>query len=126
MVHLAEALGVVVEVRNRGTRVRINGDIKCGVPDEWREEIDSKITETHSMLSSLVEHTTHLPKLSNIADSMERIEGKLLSSATGKDHTENKTVLIVLKILGAVIVGLTIVIVYLLTGLKLGWISGLH
>lgn len=124
---MAEVLGDVAGDRNKGSLVvQKNGEFYCGFAKEWQDDVSSKLTETHGMMTNLVEHTAHLPKLSKIADSIETIQDKLLNAATGKDHTENKTVFLILKIFGVVICGLTAVIVYLLTGLHFGFINSLH
>lgn len=117
---------VVGVVKEEGDEMLVNGGLQCGVTEEWRDSIDSKVTETHSMLNTLVNHTSHLTKLTTIADKVTIIEDRLLIAATGKDHIETKTVYMLLKIFGSVIVGLTFVIVFLLTGVHFGWISQLH
>lgn len=111
---------------NDTQNVQVNGESQCGFTGEWQKDIDVKLTETHSMMTNLVEHTAHLSKLDKILDSLEAIQGKLLSSAIGKDDVNTKTVILILKILGIVIAGLTAVIVYLLTGLHLGFVNSLH
>jgi len=107
-------------------KMRTNGEFRCGLDEAWQDDMFGKITETHNMMNSLIEHTSHLPKLTKISDSMTTIEGELINAATGKDHVNTKTVFLILKIFGVVICGLTAVIVYLLTGLHFGWVSSLH
>jgi len=121
-----ECSGVGVEEDEKEVLVHINGELQCGITDEWKEEVEYRVTETHDMMSNLIEHTSHLPKLSAIADRIDDISDKLISSATGKDHVGTPTVLLLLKIFGAVIMGLTAVIVYLLTGVHFGFINSLH
>lgn len=99
-----------------------NGRFECG----FAEDINDKISETHYMIQTLTEHTSHLPKLTEIAESNERIEKTLLSSAIGKDHVGTPTVMLLLKIAGVVIFALTMIIVFLLTGARLGWVNILH
>lgn len=106
--------------------MKSNGEILCECTDAWKEEVALKVTENNEMLTKLAEYAAYLPKLDTIANSMAIIEDRLISAAIGKDHIETKTVYMLLKIFGFVIVGLTFVIVFLLTGVHLGWISQLH
>lgn len=95
---------------------------RCPLYDKHREQIISaivKVDTMHDGMLELVKHTQHLQALSEIRDN-------LISAATGKDHVPAKILLIILATLGAVIVGLVFVIVFLLTGEAMGWINALH
>lgn len=102
---------------------------KCPLGDAWgvgEEEVIGamdKISETHSLLSTLVQHTSHLP---NIAKSNDEIKTYLVGAATGREHVPIKIVERLAKIGGWIIFGLVTVIVFLLTGSKLGLFPGLH
>jgi hypothetical protein len=82
-----------------------------------------KINESHTMLSTLLEHTRHLPV---IAGTSAEIKACLLSAAIGKDHVPLPVVEKIIKIFGIVIATLLMVLVFILTGIKLGWFPVLH
>ena len=99
-----------------------NGElIECPLARGWHDKIEETIMETHTMISSISEHTGHLKNLDTIAHAVSDIKNGLLASATSKDQIATKTVLTIMKIFGWVILGLTITIVFLLTGAHLGW-----
>lgn len=94
----------------------------CPLWEKHREQIISaivKVDTMHDGMVKMVENLQHLKALSDIRDN-------LLDSATGRDHVPTKVLLIVLGTLGAVIVGLVFVLVFLLTGEAMGWINALH
>lgn len=101
----------------------------CPLGGRWglnEEEIIGameKVSETHSLLNTLVAHTAHLPK---IAQSNDDIKQYLVGAATGKDHVPLNVVQSLVKIGGWVIFGLITVIVFLLTGSKFGLFPGIH
>lgn len=96
----------------------LNGSFECGLQDDVKQQI----TEVHSTMTTLLEHTQHLTKL----DCLERIENKLLTAATGKDHVPMPIAKSVIKILGAVCIVLVVCIAFLLTGETFGVIGSLH
>lgn len=99
-----------------------HGGSYCPLWERHREQIISaivKVDTMHDGMIEMVKNTQHLQALSDIRDS-------LLSAATGRDHVPTKVLLVVLGTLGAVIVGLVFVIVFLLTGEAMGWINALH
>lgn len=89
-------------------------------------EAVKQIDESHGATMQIVSHTAHLSKLDPIAESLGVIETKLIGALTGETSGPSKFAMQMIKILGTVIVGLTIVIVFLLTGLHFGWITPVH
>lgn len=100
----------------------------CPLSESWNEIKGSyqkmllEVHDTHRIMHELMTHTKHLSKL----DALEDIRDSLLDSATGKSHIDIKTAGMLFKILGAVIFALLLVIVFLLTGEKLGILNLLH
>lgn len=76
-----------------------------------------QVTETHSIMKTLLSHTAHLP---TIAQSNEDIKGYLMGAATGRDHVPVKVVQSIVKIFGWIVFGLTSIIVFSFTGSKFG------
>ena len=95
-----------------------NGPISCGVGGDWPAhkertlEAINKVDEMHETIGQIAMHASHLKKL----DVLEEIRDKLIGPATGKDHIETPTAVLIFKILGAVIIGLLLTVVFLLTG----------
>lgn len=54
---------------------------------------------------------------------LQNIEKNLIGPATGKGHTDNHTVRLIVSILGTVILGLSFALVFLLTGEKAGYVD---
>jgi len=67
-----------------------------------------------------------LNALTEMAIDMKDIKNQLLDAATGKGYLSTKDARFVFKVLGTVIIGLVVVIVFLLTGETTGIIGGLH
>jgi hypothetical protein len=90
--------------------------------DEWIEyreradRMETIITEIHSQNHTLVQHAAHLQKL----DALTEIKDKLLESATGRNQFDIGIAQKLFTILGMVIMALVFIIVFLLTGAKLG------
>ncbi len=78
-----------------------------------------KVSEVHSAMSELIKHASHLSKL----DALEDIKNSLIGPATGRDQMQTKTVNMIVKILGVVIIGLLATLVFIITGKSLGWLS---
>lgn len=106
---------------------------KCPIADEWfqhRQEVKKTLEQVdlmHSAITQVVTHTSHLQKLDIIASAtdaqcrqLNEIRDGLMGPATSKKQMDNETVLLIVKILGAVIIGLLFTIVFILTGQKFG------
>lgn len=100
--------------------------LACRLVGEWGQEMEAKISETHSTMQQLIEHTQHLAKLDTIAVSINDMKNGLMNSATGRDQIPTKTAHLIFKLLGAVIIGLVVILVFLLTGHEFGIIGTLH
>lgn len=93
--------------------------------DEWVEyreraqKLESMVGELHSNTKTLVAHTSHLSKLDNLTE----IKDKLLDTATNKNQLDIGIAKMIFMILGGVILSLIFVIVFLLTGEKLGLLN---
>lgn len=111
----------------RMLRRRVNGEThSCPLGGEWVEEMESKISETHIGMNLLVENTKHLSKLETIATAIDEMKTGLLGAAIGKNHLPINVVLIVLGTFSGVIVALTGILVFLLTGSQSHLIGPLH
>lgn len=119
---------------NRG-----NGAFECPVREDW-EEHKEDITHLVNSMAHVLSYAKHLEKLDQldiIANSITSMEVRLLNAATGRDQVPTE---VVQKMLGVVTtantrimwvfssiaVGLLTVIVFLLTGAKLGILPPLH
>lgn len=95
---------------------------KCQLSDQWEEHRKEakdaiyKVDEMSTNMGLIIEHTQHLKKL----DKLDIIAESLLNAATGKDQMPTKTAHLIFKMFGVVMLGLIFVIVFLLTGQKLG------
>lgn len=108
---------------------RTNGALYCPLDkDDWsshRDKTDDmviKLALLEDHLNRLVINTKHLEKLDHLAD----IKDKLLESATGRNHVDIGTVRTLFRILAVVVVALTGIVVFLLTGEKFNFLQGLH
>lgn len=110
----------------------INGVFKCPVSEDWRDHQDrsvkalERVNDMHSTLKDLSPSIKALSKLESIATEsakqtviLQTVQDKLITAATGREP-------LTAKIMGVVITGLIIVIVFLLTGEKMGFVRGLH
>lgn len=110
----------------------INGVFKCPVSEDWRDyqersiEALKKVNDMHSTLKDLSPSIKALNKLESIATEstkqtliLQTVQDKLITAATGREP-------LTAKIMGVVITGLIIVIVFLLTGERMGLIRGLY
>ena len=92
----------------------------CPVADDWFKhrketgETAQKVKDMHATLAKIEQHASHLQKLDLIAD-------HLMDAATGKNQIEMKSVHFMMKIAGVVIIGLTFIIFFLITGDSLKW-----
>lgn len=109
--------------------MRPNGALHCPLErEDWfshRDKTDDivlKLNLLEEHLNRLVVHTKHLEKL----DHLSEIKDKLLESATGRNHVDIATVRTLLRILGLIVVALTGIVFFLLTGEKLNFLQGLH
>ena len=82
----------------------------------------SKIEETFDNSKQILSYVKHLEKL----DALVEIKDHILNAATGKDHIQKDVAILLFKILGLVIVSLTAIIAFLLTGSHFGVIGSLH
>lgn len=98
----------------------------CVVSEAWMQDMELKISETHTGIQDLATHAAHLSNLPVIAESIRDMRTGLISAATGKDHLPSSIAMTVVKTLGLVIIGLVAVIFFLLTGAHLNLINGLH
>jgi hypothetical protein len=98
-----------------------NGIYKCAALEEW-PETKLKVDAMHEDISEMKLYLPHLEKLEALSD----IKSHLMSAATGKNHIETQTAILIFKILGGVIFALLIVVVFLLTGEHFGVLGGLH
>lgn len=96
------------------------------------EKVNS-IFASVTMIANSLAHLEKLQKLEEIAlntrvtkESNARMEKGILDSAMGKEHIPLPIVNNIFKLLGMVIVGLLVVIVFLLTGENYGFIGQLH
>lgn len=101
---------------------------RCPLNSDWEgyysefQTIIEKVDNAHKRIGQMLEHTQHLSKL----DALEDIRDSLISKATGRDQIDSKIALLLFRILGAVIVTLLFVILFLLTGQKLNLLSIFH
>ena len=99
-----------------------------GIAEEWQEHrLEStrafrQVDEIHTQFLAMGPHMKNLEKLEYLKD----IKESLLSAAVGKNQIEAKLAKFIFSIFGAVILGLAVVIVFLLTGEHLGIIGALH
>lgn len=97
----------------------------CPFWDEWKEhktralETVGRVEAIEATLVRVAENLNHLATLPAILD-------RLVESATGRDHVPTRVLLVIVGSLGAVILGLVFVVVFLLTGESIGWINQLH
>lgn len=100
---------------------RLNGSCYLN-DDEWIEyreradRVESVVKEIHSQNQTLVNHTAHLQKL----DALSEIKDSLLSAAIGRTQLDLGIAKLIFWLMGAVMLGELFVIVFLLTGEKLG------
>jgi len=99
-----------------------NGEITCA---DLHNAL-SQVEETHGMMSKFVSDIGHLEKLDTIAKSLGTIEDKFIDALSGESSGPTKLASQMIRVLGLVIIGLTIVIVFLLTGQHFGWIPAAH
>lgn len=98
---------------------------ECPLANEWHEIRGSyktmllEVRDTNKSMQTLLKYGEHLQKL----DALEDIRDSLLDSATGRSQIDTKTAGMIFKIFGIVIFALLLVIVFLLTGEKLGILS---
>lgn len=98
---------------------------RCPFLENWDDhqdafsKISKQIEDNTAVMNLLLSNTAHLKKL----DALEDIRDNLLDSATGRNHLETKTAVLMLKILGAVIATLLLIILFLLTGQHLNIFS---
>ena len=92
-----------------------NGLLKCDVSSDWGS-IKEKIVNTHETSVTLAKYLPHLEKL----DALEDIKSHLMEAATGKNQLDIKVATLIFKILGATIFVLLAVILFILTGQKMG------
>lgn len=118
----------------------LNGKYSCAFAtesEEVREQLYSTsiiVKELHDNMNALLEAATqnskYLSKLEKLdaLDSLDGAVGAVKTLATivsGRNSAESRITLLVAIILGVVIVGLIISIVFLLTGENSGWIQPL-
>jgi hypothetical protein len=115
-----------------------NGKLQCPFAvqsEEVREHLYSTavlVKEMHENMNALIATSVENSKYLANLEKLEALDGavdavKVLAGAvTGKNSAEARTTLVVSLILGAVIIGLTIIIVFLLTGEHSGWIQPLY
>lgn len=82
-------------------------------------DVHAKVNGLHGAMEELMHFGAHLQHL----DKLPIILDRTLDAALRTNHTDNKTVMFIVKIMGGVILALTFVIVALLTGAHLGWLS---
>lgn len=91
-------------------------------PAEWSEykirttQAIEKVEEVHADMTSLVKNAEHLARLPAVETLLADIKDGLIGPATSKRQVDTETFQLILKIFGAVIIGLVLVIVFLLTG----------
>lgn len=103
---------------------------------EHRKELiamNGKVQQVQESVEAMVEHIHHLTQLDVIAEAVVEVKDQLLSAATGKNHVpieiakeyfaqSAKSQAVLHRIYGLIILSLTGIIGFLLTGEKLGWI----
>ena len=85
----------------------------------------NKIDEMYSHTKQILQYAKHLENLDKL-NALESIREYLMPLATGKDQMQTKTANIIFRLLGAVILGLLSVIIFLLTGAHMNIIEALH
>ena len=96
------------------------GCYTCPLWKDWEEHkiqtrnIESKVTDVHAVVGQLLKDTGHLSKLDRL-DSLEL----LVKAVTGMNKDAEKSAYMIGRIFGFVILGLTLIIVALLTGAHL-------
>lgn len=107
---------------------RVNGLLHCKIDHTWTQTV-SRVDDMHRAITEMREYLPHLEKLEDmqrsdqaklqalqtIATTNVEIRDRLLGAATGKDHLETKTAVLLFKILGIVIIGLLTALVFFLT-----------
>lgn len=100
-------------------------EYECSVSENWGKiennylEMSKKIEETYALMKIMTQHIQHLSKL----DALEDIRDSLLESATGRNHIDANMAMLVFKVLGAVIVVLLFVLLFLLTGQHFNFVT---
>lgn len=111
-----------------GDLVSIAEKHQCAVAADWdiyrKRQLKAlrEISALHAKLDDMANHTVHLEQLKKL-DALVEIRDRLLNSATGRHHIDLPTFGLVVKVLGTVIIGLTIVILSLLLGENFGIVS---
>lgn len=114
---------------------KFNGDdpSHCQMSRDWENDkvgilkAIRQVDHMYESMARIVSHASHLEKLDALAD----IRDKLLDSATGRDSIPTKTAMEMFdkqarasmtmhRVYGAVIVALTVAILFLLTGQRFG------
>ncbi len=116
----------------------LNGKVQCPFAvesEESREQLYSTsvlVKEMHENMNALIatsvensKYLANLEKLNALDGAVDAVK-VLAGAVTGKNSAEARTTLVVAIILGAVILGLIITIVFLLTGENSGWIQPLY
>lgn len=93
-------------------------EANCAIAKQW-PETKEKLDFLYSEINTLGKYLPHLTKL----DALEDIKDHLMKAATGRDQIPTQTAMLIVKILGVVIVALLLVLVFLLTGEKLNFLS---
>lgn len=116
----------------------MNGKYNCPFAvesEDVKEQLYSTsviVKELHDNMNALVEtsiqsskYLAKLEKLDSLDGAVEAVN-TLATVVSGKNSAEARTTLVVAFILGAVIIGLIVTIVFLLTGEHSGWIQPLY
>lgn len=102
--------------------------MECDFLKVWEEHksellrMSQRVGDLHVNMANIMQHTKHLEKLDALTD----IRDSLIGPATGRDQLQTKTAMSIFRILGIVIIGLLLTIVFLLTGENFGWLGTLH
>lgn len=113
-------------------KLTLNGRGCPLVQDDWNSHRND-LADVREGITELLRHTQHLAHLPRVAEGVEelnqRIEGvrnDLIGPATSADRVPLKVVEWLAKAQSVVILVLVVVIGFLLTGEKMGWINELH
>ena len=101
-----------------------NGSYReCPFFDNQNREVLVQIEETHAMITNLQPTMQPISKLNSIDSNIAEMKAALLAAATGRDQVPVQVVQSLFKMMGWIVFGLVFILVFVLTGHHLGWIS---
>lgn len=104
----------------------------CEQFDKWQQEFNPILKEVQHMgpaLKTVIENTEHLTKLDNLENmstTLSIMNNKMVDRLSGNNQWDGKVVNMLTYILGGVIFCLSFIVVFLLTGERLGLFKLIH